>query len=90
MESNDKVIEKCNTDNRRENLFGYLDDVISISHKKVTAERGNADNAKQGWSRVLISAISTYGDLLKDVELDDLKREIEEIKEALKNNEHKN
>ena len=84
MESSDKVIEKCSTDNRRLNLFGYLDDVIGLSHRKVTAERGNSDGAKQAWSRVLISAIATYGNILKDSELDDLKVDIEAIKEELK------
>jgi hypothetical protein len=84
MESNDKVMEKCSTDNRRETLFSKLDDVIDLSHKKVTAERGNADSAKQAWSRVLISAIATYGNILKDSELDDLKAEIEAIKEDIK------
>ncbi len=83
MESAEKAAEKCRPDNRRENLFGYLDDVIGLSHKKVTAERGNADISKQAWSRVLISAIATYGNLLKDVELDSLAAEVAEIKAVL-------
>ncbi len=88
MESDGKVMEKCSTDNRREGLFSKLDDVIELSHKKVTTERGNSDPLKQAWSRVLISAIATYGNILKDSELDDLKLEIEQIKEAI-NHEHK-
>ena len=77
-------MEKRSTNNPRDKLFSCLDDVIDLSHKKVTAERGNADSQKQAWARVLISAISTYGFLLKDVELDELKLEVEEIKEVLK------
>ena len=88
MESSDKVTEKCSTDSRRDNLFSKLDDVITLSHRKVTAERGNSDSAKQAWSRVLISAIATYGNILKDSELDDLKAEIELIKVEIKKNEH--
>lgn len=84
MASTDKVIEKCSTDSRRETLFNKLDDVIAISHKKVTAERGSSDNSKQAWSRVLIQAISAYGNILRDSELDDLKADIEAIKEELK------
>lgn len=80
MESNGKVMEKCSTDNRREGLFSKLDDVISLSHKKVMLERGNSDSQKQAWSRVLISAISAFGDILKDSELDALKADIELIK----------
>ena len=70
-------------DNQRESLFTKLNDVITISHEKVTFKRGNADVSKQGWSRVLISAISTYGNLLKDSELDKLSLEVEEIKRRL-------
>jgi hypothetical protein len=89
MESNGKVMEKCSTDNRRETLFSKLDTVIDISHKKITAERGNSDGQKQAWSRVLISAISAYGNILKDSELDDLKADIELIKLEIKKNECK-
>ena len=83
MESTDKVMEKCSTDSRRETLFGYLDDVIGLSHKKVTAKRGNSDGQKQGWARILITGISAYGDLLKDTELDELSKEVDEIKRRL-------
>ena len=31
---------------------------------------GNSDRAKQGWARVLVSAVSTYGGLLKNEELE--------------------
>lgn len=77
------MTEKCGKTNDRAKLFCYLGDVIVLSHKKITAERGNSDNAKQSWSRVLISAVATYGTLLKDVELEQLKVEIEEIKTVL-------
>ena len=83
MESTEKVMEKCNIDNQRESLFTKLNDVITIAHEKVTAKRGNADSSKQGWIRGLISAISTYGNLLKDSEIDDLTRDVEEIKREL-------
>ncbi len=54
---------------RRNTLFRVLDGVLSLSHRKIHAE-GNSDRAKQGWARVLVSAVSTYGDLLKDEELE--------------------
>ena len=54
---------------RRNVLFRCLDGVLSISHKKIHAS-GNSDRAKQGWARVLVSAVSTYGGLLKDEELE--------------------
>jgi hypothetical protein len=54
---------------RRNTLFRVLDGVLSLSHKKIHAA-GNSDRAKQGWARVLVSAVSTYGGLLKDEELE--------------------
>jgi hypothetical protein len=54
---------------RRNTLFRVLDGVLSLSHKKIHAGR-NSDRAKQGWARVLVSAVSTYGGLLKDEELE--------------------
>jgi hypothetical protein len=54
---------------RRNTLFRVLDGVLSLSHRKIHAE-GNSDKAKQGWARVLVSAVSTYGGLLKDEELE--------------------
>jgi hypothetical protein len=54
---------------RRNTLFRVLDSVLSLSHKKIHAV-GNSDRAKQGWARVLVSAVSTYGGLLKDEELE--------------------
>jgi len=54
---------------RRNTLFRVLDSVLSTAHKKIHAG-GNSDRAKQGWARVLVSAVSTYGNLLKDEELE--------------------
>jgi hypothetical protein len=54
---------------RRNTLFRVLDGVLSLSHKKIHAKE-NSDKAKQGWARVLVSAVSTYGGLLKDEELE--------------------
>ena len=54
---------------RRNTLFRVLDGVLSLAHKKIHIA-GNSDRAKQGWARVLVSAVSTYGGLLKDEELE--------------------
>ncbi len=54
---------------RRNTLFRVLDGVLSLSHRKIHSE-GNSDKAKQGWARVLVSAVSAYGSLLKDEELE--------------------
>jgi hypothetical protein len=57
------------TKERRNTLFRVLDGVLSLSHKKIH-NGGNSDRAKQGWARVLVSTVSTYGCLLKDEELE--------------------
>jgi hypothetical protein len=57
------------TKERRNTLFRVLDGVLSLSHRKIHAE-GNSDRSKQGWARVLVSAVSVYGPLLKDEELE--------------------
>lgn len=66
---------------RRSTLFRVLDGVLSMAHKKIHAA-GNSDRAKQGWARVLVSAVSTYGSLLKDEELE---IRVIELEEKLKN-----
>ncbi len=50
---------------RRNTLFRVLDGVLSLSHRKIPSE-GNSGRAKQKWARVLVSAVSAYGGLLKD------------------------
>lgn len=57
------------TKERRNTLFWVLDGVLSLSHQKIH-NSGNSDRAKQSWARVLVSAVSAYGPLLKDEELE--------------------
>ena len=66
---------------RKNTLFRVLDGVLSLSHRKIHAE-GNSDKAKQGWARVLVSAVSAYGGLLKDEELE---LRVIELEEKFKN-----
>jgi hypothetical protein len=66
---------------RRNTLFRVLDGVLSLSHQKIH-NGGNSDRAKQGWARVLVSAVSTYGGLLKDEELE---LRVMALEEKLKN-----
>jgi hypothetical protein len=65
-----KATSKCNAKERRNTLFRVLDGVLSLAHRKIHTPRGNSDRAKQGWARVIVSAVSTYGSLLKDEELE--------------------
>ena len=77
-------MEKSSGDTPRQALFNKLSDVISLSHKKVMAEHGNADASKQAWARVMIQAIGECGNLLRDVDLEKLVSDVEELKKAVK------
>jgi hypothetical protein len=66
---------------RRNTLFRVLDGVLSLSHTKIH-NGGNSDRAKQGWARVLVSAVSAYGPLLKD---EALELRVLTLEEKLKN-----
>jgi integrase len=65
VETKEKPSLNRSAKDRRNELLRLLDGVLSIAHKKIHAG-GNSDRAKQGWARVLVSAVSTYGGLLKD------------------------
>lgn len=55
----------------RPRLFGVLIGIIGFAEEKRKV-KGNSDRSKLAWSRICISAISAAGDLLRDVDLDDL------------------
>ncbi len=69
QETTKKPTSNRSAKERRNTLFRVLDGVLSLSHRKIHSE-GNSDRAKQGWARVLVSTVSTYGSLLKDEELE--------------------
>ena len=53
------------------------------------SSKGNSDSAKQGWGRLMVAAIGTYGNLIKDSELEDIEERLtlleeEKEKEQLK------
>jgi hypothetical protein len=68
-ETSQKPTPNRSAKERRNTLFRALDGVLSLSHKKIH-NSGSSDRAKQGWARVLVSAVSTYGSLLKDEEIE--------------------
>jgi hypothetical protein len=70
VKTDGKVTVKYNVKERKKTLFRCLDGVLSLAHRKIHTPRGISDRAKQGWARVLVSAVNTYGALLKDEELE--------------------
>jgi hypothetical protein len=60
-----------NQKSRRDKLFATLEAILVFAEEKRKTVN-LADKTKQAWSRIAISAISTYGSILRDVELDDI------------------
>ncbi len=63
---------------RRKRLFQVLDSIISFAEEKRVL-KGNSDKAKQAWSRIAISAIDSYGNLLKTDELQNIEARLEAL-----------
>jgi len=63
---------------RRKRLFLVLDSIISFAEEKRVL-KGNSDKAKQAWSRIAISAIDSYGNLLKTDELGSIEARLEAL-----------
>ena len=64
-----KPASNRSTKERRNTLFRVLDGVLSLSHKKFTLKETATRLSKTG-SAFLVSVASTYGNLLKDKELE--------------------
>jgi len=66
----------------RKQLFKDLEDSIRLSHEKLHTNR-KTDQSRLGWGRLMNSLIMSYGNLLETVQLDELMKEIEAIKEHI-------
>jgi len=51
-------------------LFTHLDAVLSLARKKMDMVTTSESN-KQKWTRILVSAVDTWGGLLRGVEIED-------------------
>jgi hypothetical protein len=77
-QSMEKISLTVQQKNRRNHLFSVLEAILSYAEEKRKISN-NSDKVKQAWSRIAISAISTYGDLLHDVELDEINERLERL-----------
>jgi len=66
----------------RAHFLIYLDEVIRLSFEKVNLRNTN-NSERQGWIRCINSAVAAGVPLVRDVELDDLRRDIDVIKKRL-------
>jgi hypothetical protein len=75
QQTEQKPTSNPNPAERRNSLFAYLGHAIRLSHEKMSS-KGNSDSAKQAWGRLMVSAIGTYGTLIKDAELEGIEESL--------------
>jgi hypothetical protein len=75
-----KPTSNPNPAERRSSLFAYLGHAIRLSYEKMSS-KGNSDSAKQGWGRLMVAAIGTYGSLIKDAELEGIEERLSLLEE---------
>ena len=71
----------------RESLLKANSELIENLQKRINVKRfrpQEGDSIKLGYIRALIQALQAQNAILKDAELDDLKKEIEELKDLMK------
>lgn len=71
----------------RENLLSANSELIAQLQDRLKAKRfrpQEGDGTKLAYIRVYLQALQVQNTILKDIELDEIKNEIEELKEALK------
>lgn len=71
----------------RESLLSANSALIAQLRDRLKAKRfrpQEGDSVKIGYIRALIQALQAQNAILKDAELDDLKKEMEELKELMK------
>lgn len=76
--TNDKPTLAVSEKNSRKRLFTVLNNIITFADEKRLL-KGNSDQIKQQWSRIAVSAISAYGSLLKDVDLESIMERLETL-----------
>lgn len=90
-EEEPKIIDETNDLNSgfyddRENILSRLDEAIKLLHKKAVNGRvKNPDNDKIRiqWFRVLAYTCQIFNQIKKDVELDELKEEVETLRNQM-------
>ena len=71
-----------NPTDTRKALFSCLNSVLLVSQEKFKMET-KKDCERRAWGRLLVQAVQAYGKVLETVQLDELMKEIEIIKEKV-------
>ncbi len=88
MQTDTSKPEKTNNFPCRESLLKVNAELISNLQKRINVKRfrpQEGDSIKLGYIRALIQALQVQNAILKDVELDALKKELEEVRELVRN-----
>jgi len=65
--------------NDNSKLKSILDTVLSVSEKKFCYEK-KSDSSRIKWGRLIIQSVKVYGELVRNEELEELSKEVEELK----------
>lgn len=87
MKTDTPIPEKSSNFSSRESLLKANSELIENLQKRINVKRfrlQEGDSIKLGYIRVLIQALKVQNEILKDTEIDEIKTEIEELKEVLK------
>ena len=87
MKTDNSKPDELNNFQCRESLLNSNAELLAGIKKKICMGRfkvSEGDGIKLGYMRVYIQAIQAQASILKDLELSELKADIEELKEALK------
>ena len=87
MKTNDNLIENLSFFSSREFLLKANAELIDTLQKRINVKRfrpQEGDSIKLGYIRALIQALQAQNAILKDAEIDNLKKEIEELKDLMK------
>ena len=69
---------------QRKPLFNLLYHVLAVSTRKFDMEKAsNAD--RQRWARIIISAVQGTGELMKDLELEEIEKRLELLENKQEN-----
>lgn len=68
-EPDNKLCVIYDKNRQRAVLFGHLEAVLSLARKKMDMVTTSESN-KQKWTRILVSAVDSWGNLLRGVEIE--------------------
>ena len=75
-------MENLKKNKNNQSLKDCLDTVLRVSEQKFSYEK-KADSSRLGWGRLIVHCVKTYSELLKNEELEQLRKEVDELKEIV-------